>query len=524
MGGKPNPVVRNFLLGTMFIGFVVIALGQLEDVEDVRDIIPRFSTLEILSVQQDPITGEIIGSVILGKPIVAGYGWTGAPSKSNPTCSQGTASVSFAGSVAWGAGSSSGGCQYGFAEFDTSELPDDFDASDLTLKLKFSTRKFGYPTGGVDGRNCKVGIIEQPISTVAKADFNRKLFNPDSVAIDGDWCQTRGIKTLVFNPATSDAFERAVKGDDRFTLTFTLSTLAKGTLCCYTLDNTFWGTEGSLVIDGKAEPVTCPTGTHQVQFKCEALDCGTGFQVSGNTCSEIICSAGSDLDTASNTCKAIQCDVGQRVNLQTNNCENIICSQGTILIGNDCEMITCETGFVLSGNQCTVITCPVGNELVGSSCQQISCPVGTFLRENNCIDIICPTGTNLVANDCENIICNDGENLIGNICKPIQCNLGEMLVGSNCEIIICQTGTELIGSECKTIQCASDQKLEGNNCVSAPIECPIGTTANKNVCIQIVPSLMATGAPINLITIAGFIMFSGAFLGFVARAIIRRGL
>jgi len=86
MGGKPNPVVRNFLLGTMFIGFVVIALGQLEDVEDVRDIIPRLSTFEIISVEQDPITGEITGAVVLGKPIIAGYGWTGAPNSPKPTC------------------------------------------------------------------------------------------------------------------------------------------------------------------------------------------------------------------------------------------------------------------------------------------------------------------------------------------------------------------------------------------------------------------------------------------------------
>ena len=517
---KLNPNVRNFLILGMGIGFAIIAIGELGDFVLEADV--RFSGFEILSVEQDPVTGEIIGSVILGKPIVAGYGWTGAPSRSNPTCSLGTQSVSFAGSVAWSSGASSGGCSYGFAEWDTSELPDDFDAENLELKLKFSTKKFGYPVN-VAGRNCKIGVIEQPISTIEKSVFNRKLFTPDSVAIDGDWCQTKGIKTLVFNPATSDAFERAVRGDDRFTLSFTLSTLAKGTLCCYTLDNNFWGTEGSLEIDGKAEPVTCPTGTHQVQFKCEPLDCGTGFQVSGNTCTEIICSAGSDLDTASNTCKAIQCEVGQRVNLQTNNCENIICSQGTILIGNDCEAIICETGFVLSGNECTVITCPVGNELVGSSCQQISCPLGTFLQGNNCPDIVCPTGTHLVANDCEQIICNEGENLIGNICKPIQCNLGEMLVGNNCEIIVCQTGTELVGSDCVQIQCASDQKLEGNNCVNAPIECPIGTVANKNVCIQIIPQLQATGAPVSLLTITGVGIFLISFGGFIVRGIARKG-
>jgi len=521
MGGKPNPVVRNFLLGTMFIGFVVIALGQLEDVKDVRDIIPRLSTFEIISVEQDPITGEIIGSVTIGKPVKSGGSFTGAPSRSKPTCSLGTQSVQTNGAPTWGTGSSSGGCQFGFAEWDVSDLPDDFDATNLQIKIKF--RDVALRNAG---KTCKIGIIEQPFDTIVRSSVSQKLFNPDFIIEDGDWCQaSKGdIKTIQFDPIASSAFERAIRGDDLFTLTFTTSTLAKGTLCCWTLDNTFWGTEGSIVIDGTAEPITCIEGTHQVGFKCEPLDCGTGFQVSGNICSEIICSAGSDLDTASNTCKAIQCDVGQRVNLQTNNCENIICLQGTILIGNDCEKIICETGFVLSGNECTIISCPVGNELVGSSCQTIVCPLGTFLQGNNCVDVICPTGTFLNGNDCEIIICNDGENLIGNICKPIQCNLGEVLVGSNCEIIICQTGTELVGNECRQINCASTQELQGNNCVEKPIECPIGTVANKNVCIQVVPSLMATGAPLNLITIAGFIMFTGSFLGFVARAIIRRGL
>ena len=524
---KGNPKVRNFLIVLIVGGFSVVALSELDTFPQVSgtfDVkfptLSSFTGLEIISVEQDPVTGKIIGSVVLGKPTITGYGWTGATKSTN--CSQATISVGLY-YTAWSAGSSSGGCQFGFAEWDTSELPDDFDATDMQLKLKFSTAKFGYPLGGEVGRNCKVGVIEQPFDTIARTDLNRKLFNPDLVAIDGDWCATKGIKTLQFTPATSDAFERAVKGDDKFMLSFTLSTIAKGTGCCYQLDTTFWGTDGSLVIDGNAEPVVCPTGTHQVKFKCVALECSTGFQVSGNQCTAIVCLAGSELDTASNTCKAIQCEVGQKVNLQTNNCETIICQQGTLLIGNDCEQIICNDGFVLSGNECTVIVCPVGNELVGSSCRTIVCPLGTFLQGNNCVDIICPTGTYLHGSDCAQIICNEGELLVGNICKSIECNIGEMLVGNNCVVIECDTGTELIGSECLPIQCASDEELQGNSCVEIPLECPDGTIPNRNICIQTIPTLMATGAPTSILTLAGLSVFIIGIAGLVVRSIKLKG-
>jgi len=509
---KLNPNVRNFLILGMGIGFGIIAIAELGDFAVGVDF--RFTGFDILQVQTDPITGEIIGSVVIGKPVQAGYGWTGA--KKSVNCPLNTQSIQKNSQPTWSGGTSSGGCQFGFAEWDVSDLPDDFDAT--KLQLKFKQDKL-LSISQIPNRSCRIGIIEQAIDTIAFAQFNTKLFNPDITVLNGDWCQTLGIKTVQLDAGASDAFERAVRGDDRFTLTFTMSTITKGGGCCPTIDINYWATEGSVIIDGKAKPVICPVGTEIVGFQCVALECDVGFEVNGNICSAIQCSIGEQL--IGSICTPIQCQVGEQ--LIGNDCSAIICAVGTTLIGNDCDQIVCNDGFTLSGNECTPIVCPVGNELVGSSCQTIACPIGTFLQGNNCVDIICPIGTILEASDCSPILCDVGENLVGNICQPLQCQLGERLVGNNCETITCEVGFELIGSECTEIQCPANTERQGDQCVDVALNCPVGTLERENVCVQLIPQLQATGAPVSLLTITGVGIFLISFGGFIVRGIVRKG-
>ena len=184
---KTNPRVRNFLIVGMVIGFGIIALGEVGDFGFELDV--QLTGFEILQVQTDPVTGEIIGSVILGKPIQSGYGWTGAIKSTN--CPLSVQSVHKNFEVQWSGGTSSGGCQYGFAEWDVSDLPDDFDATDL--KLKFNQQK-ALTISSIPNRSCRIGVVEQPIDTIAFSQVNSKLFNPDLTVLNGDWCQTLGIK------------------------------------------------------------------------------------------------------------------------------------------------------------------------------------------------------------------------------------------------------------------------------------------------------------------------------------------
>jgi hypothetical protein len=514
---KANPAVRYFLLIGMFLGFMIIVISQLEDVSSLESIesIRSLIGFEILSVDQDPITGEIRGNVVLGRPDTRGIAWTGSAGSSS-TCNLGTQGGLVNWVVSFGSGTSSGGCTYGTAEWDLSELPDDLTITSMIFKLK--TQKFFPFLTEPSSRDCKIGIIEQPLSTIADSNLVNKFFNPDFILRDGNWCSTSGEKSFIVDQTTIDAFERALRGDDKMTLSFTMSTLAKGTGCCMELSDTFWATEGSWVINGFAEPIQCAVGEHQVGFKCELLVCDEGFEVNGNICSMIQCPIGENL--IGSICTPVQCQVGER--LVGNLCETIICPVGTTLIGSDCEPIICQDGFTLSGNECTVIVCPTGNELIGSTCQMIGCPVGTTLQGNDCNAIICPTGTFLDTNNCLPILCQTGEVLVGDICKPLECQIGETLVGSTCQQIICDTGSELIGSECTPINCLSTEELVGNTCEPKPLECPLGTSEQQNVCVQVLPQLQATSAPVNLLTITGIGIFLISFGGLVVRAIVRR--
>ena len=146
-----------------------------------------------------------------------------------------------------------------------------------------------------------------------------------------------------------------------------------------------------------------------------------------------------------------------------------------------------------------------------------------MLQGNNCNPINCQTGTILSGNTCEQIQCDTGTILVGDVCKPIECQIGERLVGNTCEVITCETGTELIGSECQAINCLATEDLVGNMCVPRPLDCPEGTVETNNACVQVVPTLQATGAPIPFFTLMGLSMFLIGITGIVVRSIRLRG-
>lgn len=515
---KTNPNVRNFLIFGMFIGFVIILVGT---VEDVRDLIPfqLLTGFEILSVETDPITGAILGNLVIGRPETSGTFVT-KTTTSRVQCSLSDnalrSEVPSSRYIGWRISLNNfGNCNFGYAEWDLSEIPDDFTSESIKLQLSVDS----IPSGA-SAIQCKIGIIEQPFDTIVTGTKGTRLFNPDQIIVSGDWCKTLGIKTFFLDSAGIQAFERAIRGDDKFLISIsTITNTQSSGSGTWNADGRFWATDGAFILNGFAKPLICDVGFQQVQFNCEPLSCEIGFRVDGNVCSPIQCPIGSEL--IGNDCKEIQCNIGEQ--LIGNQCTVIICSIGTTLIGNDCDPIICQEGFTLSGNECTAINCPVGNELIGSQCLQIQCPIGTFLQGNDCQPIICATGTFLVANTCEPIVCDTGSILVGNVCKPIQCQIGERLVGSDCELIVCETGTKLIGNDCQPITCLPAEELQGNECIPKPLECPVGTVERQNICIQIVPQLQAIGAPVNLLTVTGILIFVIAFGGFVVRAIVRRG-
>jgi hypothetical protein len=289
------------------------------------------------------------------------------------------------------------------------------------------------------------------------------------------------------------------------------------------------------LMENKCEVITCAIGQQLVGNQCEQIICPLGENLIGSTCTPILCSVGEEL--IGNNCQRINCAIGTQLigsscqpiqcalgtELSGNNCVEIFCAVGQNLIGNDCVDISCPLGNELIGNDCKVIQCSTGTELVGNECKGITCPLGTNLEGNDCNKIFCATGTFLSGNTCEQITCDSGEILVGDICKPVECQIGERLVGSTCEQITCEIGSELIGNECTGINCLATEELQGNSCVKIPLNCPEGTTERENVCIQVVPTLMATGAPVSFLTLLGLSMFIIGISGIVVRSIRLKG-
>jgi len=488
--------------------------------------------LDILEVPIDPTSGAVLGVIKLGAPDVVPFERSGSiltPSGTGRCVEDVDPASAFDYQVRFGRQLSgdrnvspiwhgyNGNCAYAYMEFDLVDIPNSFVATSVRFQLKLTQVWSDSSRGG----GCGIMHIEQSFDQIGErsiaqrvvdSEFGRPASTNPIVAdpLDfwvagqnvnfgniqsGKWCQTVGVKTFNWGKQTPDtagipaavgldlqvgvdAFNRALTdGQDKFTvLIFWIAGDQSGSDTTWALDYDWWKTNGSFLIEGTSDPIRCGPGFNQVDFRCIPIICPDGekVDVDTNDCTAIIC--GADETLQGNLCVPLICQPGEEI--VAGQCLTIVCESGTQLIGSTCDPLLCQEGFEISGNECTLKQCSTGMELIGDNCQAIQCPINTILVGNDCMERTCPAGQVSSSNECI--------------------------------------------SETTLILCVDGFKQVGDQCVPIDLDCPIGTEAFENVCVQRLPSLLIIGGGMldpDDFLVAGAITVILSVIGIIVRRI-----
>jgi len=569
---------RSLRMGVLIIGMIVGAgLVIFDQQQAIAGFISGAPTpsLSILDIPIDPTTGGILGTIIFGAPDETGdrSGAVLTPSGLG-SCIQ-DIDPTLGRDLEWKFGRQLIGdpnvapiwhpidgnnCAIGYMEWDLRDVPNDFTATSVRFQLEL-IQKSSLPQGG----KCGIIVLDQTLDQIGEMNLGQRsidiefsglgtsipnplgsnfpnipaltIADPDDFWFvgagggqtnfgntqSGEWCETLGIKRWTvgrlipdrefagvgqgtFDPQFGvDAFNKALTdGQDRFTMII-VPTRGYGS-GVFAVNYDYWKTQGSLLVEGSSPPIRCDAGFELQGFRCVGITCPDGQTVnlSNNMCEPIECPLGQDLQV--NLCVPLQCESGQTINNQTGFCENIQCPVGQSFVGSACQDLICDIGFEISGNECKLKTCGTGQELIGDQCQAIQCNT---------------PNTILVGSDCVQRTCNSNELLVDGQCL----NITELSFETCSELIPFSDGVLEI-TDCQTadptapIICLAGFKAVGNTCVQLPQNCPEGTRAQENICVQVLPSLMVGGFPeLGILSIVGIAIFAGSFLGLVATVI-----
>ncbi|MCP6727008.1 MAG: hypothetical protein KJI69_03230 [Patescibacteria group bacterium] len=516
---------------TLVIGFGLIGYGVFLDVDAITQgtfvnvlLGGQLTGFSIISVPIDPTTGGILGTIVLGAPDVVPFEQSGTHiSTISPTCTtdfgrrlSGERNLD---PVWWASqpvsvGSISKHCAYAYAQWDVTEIPNDFVATSVQFQLEL------VDNTPMSGLNCLITFNDFNIDTVPEATLINKLRitpqlilegrpssfpnTPDFVQDpNGAWCRTLGVKTFNFGQTGVDIVNNAIGGgtfdqgvrNDKLVLGFVPSDLGSndGFAQQYRISNQFWATEGSWKITGSSPPIRCDVGFAQVEFRCVPIICAIDQTLNTvtNQCETIVCEVNEDLTIFEEQIGCITVCIDDPLTVNIIECgsacpdtiQRAVCVPQETIPPDDipqCQVeLNCQEGTTptASGCSCELIECPTGQELINDQCQAIQCQVNTFLSGNDCLEIQCPAGQ----------ISSNNE------CVP------------ETTLILCVEGFQQVGDQCVPID----------------LECPIGTEPFENNCRQIVPDLlMVRGVDPSLFLITGLVIAGMSGVGIVAR---RRG-
>lgn len=550
--GKKFPIfVITLIIGLGMIGFAYyeadFSVGAVTD-------FGALTGFSFIDVPIDPTTGGILGTIVLGAPDVVPFEQAGtmigiprssglfprSPCSDNltggnmfpylpPDFGQRLSGERNQIDPTWWGSRDTGvtgarDCGFAYAQFDIVDIPNDFVATSVSLKLEILETR-GIRNTNNPSQQCLITLQDFNIDTIADAGVIDKLYEGLTIA-SGTWCNSLGVRTFQLSQPAVDLINDAISGgafsqgvrSDKILLGFVPKLFDNLGTGKNQLSTNYWKTEGSLFLTGSSPPISCDTGLEQVGFKCEPIICPTGESIdeSTNTCEPIQCPVGEVLLTEEDVpaciavcvddpstpeieclspcppvqvgiCTPIQCNIGEE--LVGSTCQAIQCPSDEHLVGTGCEPLICDEGFEAVNNQCTLKTCSTGMELVGDSCQAIVCPVNTILQGSDCVELQCSSSETIYNNECRDTseLCEAGILTCDPIIPPIA-------------------------------ECPAGYNQVGANCVIAPESCPIGTEPHENVCVQILPDLLQVGGvEPSLLLLTGVIITGASGIGIVAR-------
>ncbi|MCP6727420.1 MAG: hypothetical protein KJI69_05425 [Patescibacteria group bacterium] len=559
----------------MFAVGMVIGLGLI--IFDQFDTIQGFvsgtetPSLAFIDVPIDPTTGGILGTIIFGAPdefgersgaVLTPSGLGSCVQDIDPSLGRdyewkfGRQLIGDPNVAPIWHGYNGANCAIGYMEWDLRDIPNDFRATSVRFQLEL-TEVPSTP------RRCGIIVLDQTLDQIGEMNLGQRridiefsgletstpnplgsnfpnipaptIADPDdfwftglnvNFGTGGDWCKTVGVKSFTVGRQISDqasgtvgggsldpqfgvdAFNKALTdGQDRFTMIVVpIDGFGSGT---WTVNYDYWKTQGSLKVEGSSPPLRCSAGFDLQGFRCVAITCPDGQTVNltNNMCEPITCNQGQELQ--GNICVAIQCEIGEILvpppldsGINEFSCIPLNCPTDEQIVGDSCEPLVCDVGFDAINNECTLKTCGIGLELIGDECQAIQCNTpNTILIGSDCVQTICRTNQLLVDGQCINIT-----DLSFETCSELIPFSDGVL-----EITDCQTADPTT-----PIICLDGFTPVGNTCVQLPENCPIGTVAQENICVQVLPDLMISQAPeLGTLTIIGIVIFGGSFFGLV---------
>lgn len=417
----------------------------------------------------------------------------------------------------------------GFDQIHSTTIPEDLTKSDFLAVGRFVTNNPKFGTDWCES----TGVKRWTFSAIEATGF-RKLADGTvtNSPIDVRLNAQRGVdafnQQLQFDPI-------AQLGNDKFMIVFYSGGTGSSP---NVIDQQWWETNGSLLVTGTSQPINCDIGFAQVGFKCVP----------------IICTRDQTLNLITNQCELIKCQPDE---ILTHFEEQLDCplvciddpsTPDIIECGSLCSTATITRTVCLPDDPPVDNQCPIGTVLIDETCVsvQFECLVELNCQEGtrpdsmgcSCELIECPTGKELVSSTCQDIVCPINTRLMGSDCLPLNCAIGQVAIDNVCQKPIdpitnqtdfcitlfdpvCGVNGQTFSNSCFA-EAQGTEILHAGQCLigeNVPKDCPIGTVAKQNTCVNVLPDLLsiAPQLPNDALIIAGAMIAGLSTVGFVLK-------